>query len=614
MSKPPDTVRVIKDITDPVSIKFTKKRKIKGVESTTEREVRNDNPATLETYAMPVMLEENLMSLIKIKGFAKEVRYWYISRLPHLNVEGDIKVYCCPYCAKDVSPVEICIDHIIPIKVYTKYKAYLASERKGKLEKEKMQFHFRKIREEISPANDSGEREYGDEPEYKYKYEQKGICWQEMFYNAYNFLNERNWMGTEEKDYLHYLNENRDLFSDRGMEFLRKRAANNQENLIACCTDCNSAKSDSMEKTAEYILKGLDNGENSQALRNKLLRIKRVYEEIIALPKKIKLHIIRRKKTGIHIVSLNKAISTMDVKKSPPSKMLHGSAVRKIIFNESFLSFVENLNDSKREPFILKVIVDRMEEETDVATGENGVITGGERVKRNFNEVATDNDGVTDDEDATDENAAVNENAIGDGVIPEDTPKIPAQNKIEKKALRDVLLKEIMIQDRPSYSGFLCFYCLGVYSASAFDIDHINPELKVSAGDQFDMAGLGSNISSILKASTNLPLNLLPVCRKCNRTKGDKPLGNIEKNGNTLLESLLETRLASVNRYGFTEDLKENSDGGLTNTLALKKRKDVLDEVKVLTVSKADRVSNEYITDFAKKIETGKVEKSPEKD
>ncbi|MEJ1269072.1 hypothetical protein WDV93_25470 [Pantoea ananatis] len=86
-----------------------------------------------------------------------------------------------------------------------------------------------------------------------------------------------------------------------------------------------------------------------------------------------------------------------------------------------------------------------MEEETDVSTGENGLIPGGEGVKRNFNAVATDNDGVTDDEDATDENAAVNENAavdenaavnenaIGDGVIPEDTPKIPAQNKIEKR-------------------------------------------------------------------------------------------------------------------------------------------------------------------------------------
>ena len=610
MSKPPDTVRVIKDITDPVSIKFTKIRKLKGVETTTEREVRNDNPATLETYAMPVMLAKNLMPLLKIKGFDKEVRYWYISRLPHLNVEGDIKLYCCPYCAKDVSPVEICIDHIIPIKVYTKYKAYLASQRKGKLEKEKMQFYFRKIREEISPANASGEREYGDEREYKFKYEEEGICWQEMFYNAYQFLNDRNWMGTKEKDYLRYLNENKDLFSDRGMAILRKRAANNQENLIACCTDCNSAKSDSLDKTAEYIRKGLNNDQISTEVRDKLLRIKGIYEAMMALPEKIKLHIIRRKKTGIHIVSLKKAISTMTVKESPPSKILFGSAVRKIIFKESFLSFVENLNDSKREPFILKVSVDGMEEETDVSTGENGLIPGGEGVKRNFNEVATDNDGVTDDEDATDENAAVNENAIGDGVIPEDTPKIPAQNKIEKKALRDVLLNEIMIQDRPAYSGFLCFYCLGVYSASAFDIDHINPELKVSDDDQY----LKVNISSILNASTNLPLNLLPVCRKCNRTKGDKPLGNEEKNGITLLENLLQTRLASVNRYGFTGGLKENSVGGLTYDLALKKRRDVLADVPVLTVSKADRGSNKYIESFAQEIETAKVKKSPEKD
>lgn len=56
--------------------------------------------------------------------------------------------------------------------------------------------------------------------------------------------------------------------------------------------------------------------------------------------------------------------------------------------------------------------------------------------------------------------------------------------------------------------GRLCFYCLGLFKKQAFQIDHINPSFNRNESEQ----------------SYNNPLNLIPVCRTCNTSKGERPL------------------------------------------------------------------------------------------
>ncbi|HUB00703.1 MAG TPA: HNH endonuclease [Terracidiphilus sp.] len=68
--------------------------------------------------------------------------------------------------------------------------------------------------------------------------------------------------------------------------------------------------------------------------------------------------------------------------------------------------------------------------------------------------------------------------------------------------------------------GRLCFYCLGLFKKQAFHIDHINP-----ASRRADNA-----------TAYNDPTNLIPACRTCNTSKGDRYLSK------TFLAEMLKAR------------------------------------------------------------------------
>ncbi|MCW0332733.1 hypothetical protein [Pantoea ananatis] len=87
---------------------------------------------SFKDYTLPRVLDEQYESLLAIRGFDKIVRLWHIGRLPNAVIEGSLKLYLCPYCGKYKTYESLRIDHIIPVKIYTKYKIYLAGKRAAK--------------------------------------------------------------------------------------------------------------------------------------------------------------------------------------------------------------------------------------------------------------------------------------------------------------------------------------------------------------------------------------------------------------------------------------------------------------------------------------------------
>lgn len=68
------------------------------------------------------------------------------------------------------------------------------------------------------------------------------------------------------------------------------------------------------------------------------------------------------------------------------------------------------------------------------------------------------------------------------------------------------LLQRQPSKDVDQFIGRPCFYCLGVFGIQSFQIDHIHPTVGRPASDY------------------NQPGNLIPVCRTCNTSKGDRRL------------------------------------------------------------------------------------------
>lgn len=78
----------------------------------------------IDTYRLPAAasdVPDNIRALYRSGGFDKAVRDWHLARIPRYTVANAVMIMC-PYCGKWKDRRSMQIDHIIPAKVYVRYK------------------------------------------------------------------------------------------------------------------------------------------------------------------------------------------------------------------------------------------------------------------------------------------------------------------------------------------------------------------------------------------------------------------------------------------------------------------------------------------------------------
>ncbi|MGX9309151.1 HNH endonuclease (plasmid) [Pantoea ananatis] len=554
-------------------------------------------------YTLPTFLEENHKSLLKISGFDKKLSLWHIERLPNVIIEGSLKLYICPYCGKKKTHESLRIDHIIPIKVYTKYKAYLASRRTAKnlisntkaLKEEilkhsvsvdvslynNIKIDFNKYKNERNEKLYSSEEYNGDlidsDTEVKplslrkENINDKTMCWEELYYAAV-FANERytklrNQKLPVETKYVDFFAKNNNLFRDETLNDLAKKAANNSKNLIACCHSCNSSKGGEFSKAKEYIDRGINYTLENPGLHLKLSRIKLIYESIDKLDDHLKEKIISEPIPNKHseeIIKNLKKIQTDHVGNEKISAKkndhIYMEKLYKYISQEMLFNSVGNIDRDERSG--LKYSTKERKEKSKKITMTKDLLK---------NNHLSDVDTMSNEQSGNmQEEKPANFNPINQMFSRTENkiqkpPILPESSSNDELRLKNILSHELSTSEVNKYEGRVCFYCLGVYENECFEIDHINPSFKPNSQDERNTPTKKLH----LIARNNFPLNLIPVCKTCNATKGKNTIDFRDVEGQ-LLDKLINKRITSTNRYGFVDTLLLNEELGKTSFIYAK--------------------------------------------
>lgn len=520
---------------------------------------------SLTEYELARFVERNIEQLYKIKDFDKEMKRWHMERLPYLKIDGVIYNYLCPYCNKSVSYENLRIDHIIPIEVYTRYKIYRAAIFKTEKRVEN-------LRNEAINGNNKNDAQI---PAISYISEDEGdldapyprltmddIIADDAIFKAINDIFTEM---TEKKVRLNnlriddhprasvvkYLKERKKgIFETKNLKKLIVSAANNINNLMTCCNTCNQKKGNKFND--DYIKDALNhlsarNSPNDLKLNEKLNNILLVQKEIESLPPEIKNIIVEKPETKRQLTGREQ--DDMDFAGEYPKVNVGKNTSKKIksesnfgtqaliipIIKSEFLSLGEKTDNltSLRNIFYKEYMLSS-KIERDYAKREH--------LKYNIKTSTTDEK----------QRKAMEHFRLKFGFSTEEW------NAFETVSTKDVLVAELWTEQQKEYRGYLCFYCLGVYNEdSTFEMDHITPDLKPDKTLLGKLLDKKKNIPHRAEWTerTNFSLNILPICKTCNSTKGASKLKSLDKKTITIEQHLLHQRLLSRTRFGFIKKL-----------------------------------------------------------
>lgn len=544
---------------------------------------------SLTDYKLAGFVEDNIEKLYKIKNFEKEMTAWHMARLPYLKVDGIIYNYRCPYCNKTVSYENLRIDHIIPIEVYTRYKIYRAAILKA----EQRVVNLRNAATSRSnkyniqmPAIDYASE---DERDLDSPYPRLAMDDIASGDNALKVINEIFNEITERKVRLNNLRSGDDartsvieslekrkksIFEPKNLKMLIVSAANNINNLMACCNTCNQKKSNKFNN--EYINDALGylnvrNSPNDIKLKEKLNKILLVQKEIETLSPEIKNIVVEKPETKRELTEREQ--DDMDLARIFTKVSTGTNTLKKIKVEKNLVTRALVIPTTKTETLPAGKKTDSLTSLRNIFYNEYMLSA---KIKRDY---ASRQNLKYDIKISTADEAQ--RKSIGHfrhqfGFSTKEW------NAFETVSTKDVLVAELWPEQQKEFSGYLCFYCLGVYNeVSTFEMDHITPALKPNDKLLKKIIRKKKNDPQRVEwtAKTNFSLNILPICKTCNSTKGARQLSSLDniKKIITVEQRLLNQRLLSLTRFGFTEALTKHRPDVVSYEEAYNTRKMIID-------------------------------------
>ncbi|MDW8847255.1 HNH endonuclease signature motif containing protein [Erwinia sp. MMLR14_017] len=592
------------------------------------------NSKTFDEYQLVEIIDKNYIDLLKIRGFEKLVGKWHKEKLPFLEITGELEFFKCPYCDRAVSAESLRIDHIIPWEVYTRYKIYLAAnkkagERASKLkrkiirkEAEKQPMQARKGKSTKKNQNninksifeeDLSDSQYFSEPEdelenmceniLQMKPGEEDFCWLEAYYAAFlsipgNKKGKTRSGGVNEKDsgenksinpeYTAYFKINNKIFQPKDLSELKKKAANNNGNLVLCCNSCNQEKKGDFEDVREFIIRGGNYSKGNNKLCKKFEDIESVRKKIDVLHHSVREIVVKKEKYAPYPSGDEVNEEILKYKKQKNNSGMENTFIGNNKEKLSAMGFGHMLRDhssevkNKEEQYqrfinlfihsYMNAAAEKFEDEGRVALDYSGRYwlsqsraSGG---RDNTRDTQCNNGACQDAEDNVQKEAADTTAALR-SLTQSDSILDSAMTDKEEEGLKAHLLKELTLEKSDSFKGYVCFYCLGVYEEFCFEIDHIRPEMKYK-GKKYKYQG---DDHFHYLAMTNFPSNLIPVCKKCNGSKSDKNYKFFYHNDFT---ELVKNRQKTRHRYGFTDKLDSSEGNLITYQQATVKRMNLL--------------------------------------
>lgn len=544
---------------------------------------------SLTNYELAKFVEKNIEQLYKIKNFDKQMKRWHLERLPYLKIDGIIYNYLCPYCNKSVSYENLRIDHIIPIEVYTRYKIYRAAVFKAEKRVEI-------LRNEAISRNNKNDVQI---PSINYASEDEGdldapyprLTMDDIIADdtAFKTINDIFTEMTERKVRLNnlrsddnpkvsvikYLKERKKgIFEPKNLKKLIVSAANNINNLITCCNTCNQEKSNKFND--KYIKDALNylserNSPKDLKLKQKINNILLVQKEIESLSPGIKNIIVEKPETKRQLTGREQ--DDMDLAGKNPEVNVGKNTSKKIKLESNFVTQALITPLIKSESLPPGEKTDNLTSLRSIFYNEYMLSSKIERDYANREHLKYNIKISTADEK---QRKAMEHFRLKFGFSTEEW------SAFETVSTKDILVAELWIEQQKEYSGYLCFYCLGVYNEdSTFEMDHITPDLKPDKPLLKKL--LDKNKNDPLRAEwterTNFSLNILPICKTCNSTKGASNLKskyNI-KNTITVEQHLLHQRLLSRTKFGFIKELTKDCPEVVSYEEAYNTRQKIID-------------------------------------
>ncbi|MCX8964392.1 HNH endonuclease [Erwinia psidii] len=501
---------------------------------------------SIEYYRSTCFLSENIEELEDLKktfrpyGFSSSMRAYQLKKLPDMTVKAEVSMVICPYCLNHVTLESCRADHVIPYKVYLRYQAY--RQAMNNVEKN---------------VNDSSMTD---------------IIKNNLVSHSVNLT-----AISESKK------NKKTPFSE-----IEKKSYNDFANLLLCCQQCNSTKSNTMNITgALQVSMNYANHLRQKSLYFKIRNILSMLEEIFSCNTKIKSYILTDRQLEGVSVNFIDYIKKTDPEKRKPFKprynlnpTLDGFDINSLIL-EHFPEKEEVVTKRARDEDLIQNTAYDTEYKkikSDIAPEENAkpenVVTDKPQNNKSINSL------LLHQELLGFEKYIINNNRINFSDAPllkyyyhfrqlesefysrEKTDLVSykkptgidtgADNSDEDPIKMLLLECQMTVRSTQIFKGKPCIYCYGVYEASSFDIDHIKPSKKIHKGQFIDKERIKRN---------NDLKNLIAVCKTCNTTKGNL---NLTENDTLYLQR--QKKVMNSN-YTFRMTHVENPDTGKTYTL-----------------------------------------------
>lgn len=477
-----------------------------------------------DDYHSVYFLEKNLTDLkiltesFEPRGFSELMREHQLKKLPDMSVTADNKtLIVCPYCFKNVT-LEFCrVDHVIPCKIYFRYLGYLAAMKEA----------------------ESHSAVIGNPEKYSHYLEKK----EGYFTRKKTMISVRS-----------------DTLAGVDIRKIKAKAYNDYQNLLLCCNNCNSKKSNKINiDKALYAAEKNEEKIGNNFMAKKIRNIREILNHINSLGVQATMYITKIPRHPgaspfLHgeikrNTSSDDTVDTLEFKpdyldkddslfnsyplaKDLLSKRPHGrfeysedpleSKLRKNLKvegkikagddftkknqqEEDYQRKLEELELRKklREP-IMKALLKACETYFNDDRSPFSLKAVKEYYSQYHSALIKNPDHHQPETDVTDST-----------VLDIDDPKVK----------QFLLEKHSTVKGKLEFKGKVCFYCFGVYESGAMELDHINPKSKLHADDK----PTGSNIKK-----TNELKNLVAVCKGCNASKSARILiesDKLEKKG-----------------------------------------------------------------------------------